>query len=70
MTGQDFKARRERLGWTQKTTGEALGLSVNQIRAIENNRSGVTATVAILFDLITRQTYDPHHNSPSLCEKK
>lgn len=51
LTNADFKAHREKLGWTQKQTSEALGLTIAQIRAIENNRSSVTKTVALLFGL-------------------
>lgn len=51
MTPDDFRAKRAALGWTQADTSKALGLSVNQIRAIENGRSSVTKTVALLFEL-------------------
>lgn len=52
MTGDDFRQRRTFvLGWTQVEASQALGLSVNQIRAIENGRSKVTKTVALLFGL-------------------
>lgn len=51
MTSQDFKERRENMGWTQKDAAAALGISVAQISAIENGRSAVTPTIAILFSL-------------------
>lgn len=49
MTADEFKTRRQSIGWTQKQAGEALGLSIPQIAAIENGRSKVTATVEKLF---------------------
>lgn len=51
MTGQDFKKRRENMGWTQKDTATALAVSVAQISAIENGRSAVTPQTATLFRL-------------------
>lgn len=52
MTGDEFRQRRTfHLGWTQPEAAEGLGLSVSQIRAIEQGRSRVTATVALLFSL-------------------
>lgn len=52
MTGDDFKGLRVRLGWTQKDTAASLGVSIQQISAIENGRSRVTPTMAILFRLL------------------
>jgi transcriptional regulator with XRE-family HTH domain len=51
MTSAEFKAHRLKLGWTQKDAGEALGLTIAQISAIENGRSRVTKTVENLFRL-------------------
>lgn len=51
MNNQDFKDRRENMGWTQKDTATALAVSVAQISAIENGRSAVTPTIATLFSL-------------------
>ncbi len=51
MTGNEFKAKREMLGWTQKEAAQGLGVTIAQISGIENGRSNVTKTMAILFDL-------------------
>jgi transcriptional regulator with XRE-family HTH domain len=51
MTGGEFKAKRELLGWTQKDAAQALGVTIPQISAIENGRSKVTKTIQLLFDL-------------------
>lgn len=51
MTPEEFKQHRSNLGWTQKEAGQALGVSIQQISAIENGRSAVTATVGYLFSL-------------------
>lgn len=51
MTAEEFRRHRDRLGWTQPETAEALGLSVTQIRHMEHGRSGITKTVALLFGL-------------------
>lgn len=51
MTGKEFRSRRERLGWTQKDAGEALGLTVQQVSHIENGRTGLSRSAALLFDL-------------------
>ena len=49
MNSRQFKQRREALRWTQAEASEALGITVAQISAIENNRSRVTRTVAMLL---------------------
>jgi transcriptional regulator with XRE-family HTH domain len=51
MTGKEFKAKREMMGWTQKQAAQAFGVTIPQISGIENGRSGVSKTMAILFDL-------------------
>lgn len=51
MTGAEFRKRRSVTGWTQKEAAEALGLSVQQISHIENDRTPVSKTVALLFSL-------------------
>ncbi len=51
MTGNEFKAKRDSLGWTQKEAAKALGVTIAQISGIENGRSNVTKTMALLFDL-------------------
>jgi transcriptional regulator with XRE-family HTH domain len=51
MTGNEFKAKREMLGWTQKQAAQGLGVTIAQISGIENGRSNVTKTMAMLFDL-------------------
>lgn len=51
MTRDEFRTHRAQLGWTQKQAGEALGLTTAQIAAIENDRSAITKTVALLFRL-------------------
>jgi transcriptional regulator with XRE-family HTH domain len=51
MTNEEFKKHRDRIGWTQKEAAEALGLTIAQISAIENNRSRITRTVENLFTL-------------------
>ncbi len=51
VTGAEFKAKRLALGWTQKDASKALGVTMPQISAIENGRSKVTQTIALLFDL-------------------
>jgi len=51
MTSAEFKAHRDAVGWTQAQAAKGLGLSVAQIGAIEQGRSKVTKTVALLFAL-------------------
>lgn len=61
MTNDEFRQRRIfHLMWTQKEAAEALGLTVQQISHIENGRTPVNKTVALLFSLY--RPYDrPKH---------
>jgi DNA-binding XRE family transcriptional regulator len=51
MSGADFKAHRAILGWTQRNTAQALGLTVENVASIENGRATATKTAALLFRL-------------------
>lgn len=48
-TPEEFRGHRHALGWTQAETADALGLTVNQISAMENGRSGISRTIVYLF---------------------
>lgn len=51
MTAGEFQKHRSCLGWTQKETAAALGLTVQQVSHVENKRTPVSRTVALLFSL-------------------
>lgn len=60
MTSEEFRRKRAAMLWTQADAAKGLGLSIAQISAIENGRSAVTKTVALLFGLYS--TFDlPGH---------
>lgn len=47
--GGTMRAARERFHWTQAEAARALGLSVQQIAAIEQGRSGMTRPTLLLL---------------------
>jgi len=49
MTGEQFKAKREALGWTQRATAEALGISLRTVLYYEAGKVPVSKPVALLF---------------------
>lgn len=59
MTPEEFKAIRERLGWTQRATGEALGLDARSIRRYESGERAISKPAAILFKTIERACCGP-----------
>lgn len=52
MTPEEFKAIRERLGWTQRATGEALGVTTRCVQMYERGDRAVSKPAAILFKTI------------------
>lgn len=52
MTAQEFKARRLALGWTQRATASALGLSERCIKYYESGERPVSKPAAILFSAL------------------
>jgi len=49
MTSEQFKAKREALGWTQRATAEALGVSLRTVLYYEAGEGAVSKPVALLF---------------------
>jgi transcriptional regulator with XRE-family HTH domain len=47
MTGPDFIAWRERLGWTRTKAADELGCSQNSITAWENGRTRIPRYIAL-----------------------
>lgn len=52
MTAEEFKARRLALGWTQRATASALGLSERCIKYYESGDRPVSKPAAILFSAL------------------
>lgn len=49
MTPDEFKARRLALGWTQRATASALGLSERCVKYYESGDRPISKPAAILF---------------------
>lgn len=52
MTAEEFKARRAALGWTQRATAEALGVSIRCVKYYEAGERPVAKPVALLFNAL------------------
>lgn len=52
MTPEQFREIREQLGWTQRATGEALGVTDRCIRRYEAGDRSISKPVALLFETI------------------
>lgn len=49
MTGEEFKAKRLALGWTQAAAASALGISLRTVLYYEAGEVPVSKPVALLF---------------------
>jgi len=52
MTPQEFKARREFLGYTQQTFAERLGLSRRSIQAYEMGETPISRVIEMALEAI------------------
>jgi DNA-binding transcriptional regulator YiaG len=52
MTPEQFRQIRQELGWTQRATAEALGVTDRCIRRYEAGDRRVSKPVALLFETI------------------
>ena len=52
MTGQELRAIRKRLGWTQQQLAEATGVALNPVWRWEAGQMGIKESAARLIALI------------------
>jgi DNA-binding transcriptional regulator YiaG len=52
MTPEQFRQIRQELGWTQRATGEALGVTDRCVRRYEAGDRSISKPVALLFETI------------------